>query len=695
MNQVPRLGRLAGMPGSPVLFAAGGAGVLVAWQVAAKATRDALFLSSFDVRRLPAMMVAASLLTVAFVLLFSRLLGRHGPARLMPRALLVSAALLGAEWALAATAPRIVAIALFLHFAVLGAPLVSGFWSLVNEAFDPHAAKRAIGAIGTGAALGGLAGGLLALAAARFLTVSAMLALLALLHAAAAGLVQGVKAEEIRASTPAASGLAALATAPYLRGLALLVAASAAIEAMLDYTLSAGAVAGGATGPRLMSFFALFHTGVGLLGIAAQGVLVPRALRGLGLARTAAAQPAAVVAGGLLGLLVPGVATAIVVRATEAVLHNSLFRSAYELFYTPLPEDAKRATKSFVDVGCDKLGAVLGGAVVLAVVSVAPGHATPVLFASCVALAAASLSLCRRLEGGYVRTLAESLQAGAIHLDMSAVKDATSLLTLTRLGAMPGLQEALATRTMAPADPIVEVILALASADPMRARGALQAQRSLDPRLVPFVIPLLRAQQETSADALRALRTVAPRAVGQIVDALVDANQPLAVRRRLPQVLKGCADPRAIHGLVLALRDESFDVRRECASALNRLYEEQPSLAVDRQPLLAAAQGELAAWPSGLDPHGEDGERRLGFVFDLLACALERRPVQIALWALRSKNRLSGTALEYLENVAPPPLFRSLAVVLGLEAAPRPRRSEREIAEELLRAGKAADAGPA
>ena len=65
------------------------------------------------------------------------------------------------------------------------------------------------------------------------------------------------------------------------------------------------------------------------------------------------------------------------------------------------------------------------------------------------------------------------------------------------------------------------------------------------------------------------------------------------------------------------------------------------------------------------------------------------------MWALRSKNRLSGTALEYLENVAPPPLFGALSVVLGLGGAAHSKRSEREIAEELLRIVEAGGEGPA
>ena len=55
------------------------------------------------------------------------------------------------------------------------------------------------------------------------------------------------------------------------------------------------------------------------------------------------------------------------VRGAQAVLRNSLFRSAYELLYTPLAQERKRPTKAIVDVGVDRLGTAAGSAVVMLV----------------------------------------------------------------------------------------------------------------------------------------------------------------------------------------------------------------------------------------------------------------------------------------------------------------------------------------
>ncbi len=82
------------------IAAVASAGVIVGHQVAGKATRDALFLSSYDVTALPAMVMAASVVSLLAVLASSRGMRAVGPGRLLPTALVLSGLLFLAEWAL-------------------------------------------------------------------------------------------------------------------------------------------------------------------------------------------------------------------------------------------------------------------------------------------------------------------------------------------------------------------------------------------------------------------------------------------------------------------------------------------------------------------------------------------------------------------------------------------------------------------
>src|SRR5438128_6878650 len=77
---------------------------------------------------------------------------------------------------------RLAAVAVYLHTALFGSASVSAFWSLVNESFDPHTAKKLIGRIASGGTVGGVVGGLLGWQASAHLSVAMMLALLGVMN---------------------------------------------------------------------------------------------------------------------------------------------------------------------------------------------------------------------------------------------------------------------------------------------------------------------------------------------------------------------------------------------------------------------------------------------------------------------------------------------------------------------------------
>jgi MFS family permease len=137
-------------------------GLIMAYLVAAKASRDALFLSQFSTSNLPAMTAVAAIAAVGMSVLAARLLVRFGPNRMIVFSFALSGVLQAGEWMLFGYRPRIAACLIYVHVVAFGAMLVSSFWSLMNESFEPRAAKTAFGRIGGFGALGGFLGGLLA-----------------------------------------------------------------------------------------------------------------------------------------------------------------------------------------------------------------------------------------------------------------------------------------------------------------------------------------------------------------------------------------------------------------------------------------------------------------------------------------------------------------------------------------------------
>ncbi len=147
------------------------------------------------------MMMASALLALVGAEAMSIALTRRSPFRVVPAAATLSALLLVVEWVLSLVALPAAAVVLYLHVATFGGALVSGFWSLINERFDPYTARQVVGRIGTGAAAGGLAGGMLALLAAQALPVPSTLLMLAGLNGLA---VVALRRARGRAEAPAA-----------------------------------------------------------------------------------------------------------------------------------------------------------------------------------------------------------------------------------------------------------------------------------------------------------------------------------------------------------------------------------------------------------------------------------------------------------------------------------------------------------
>ena len=413
-------------------------GGIIAYQVAGKATRDALFLSSFAVTVLPSMVIGSATLSVLAVLLASRLLAARDPTKVIPEVLGLSGLLLLVEWGLVGYFRQGIAIAVYLHFSALGALLISGFWSIVSERFDPRSAKKQIGRIAAGGTVGGVLGGVLAERVGASLSVTAMLPLLAGIQFGCAWVLSAVQPVATLAPVSAGagaspdgsvkprSGLRLLSETPYLMNLVGLVLLTTVSEGLIDYVFKANAVAGYGRGEDLIRLFAAYYTGVALLTFLVQTTLSRRALETLGLAKTVGTLPAVVAAGGAGSLLFPGLASALLARGGEAVCRSSLYRSAYELLFTPIPAREKRATKALVDVGIVRLGDVLGAGVVQAALLLGPVRVNPLLLILTIGLALAAMVVARRLHAGYVHTLEKSLLSRAVALDVADVEDSTT-----------------------------------------------------------------------------------------------------------------------------------------------------------------------------------------------------------------------------------------------------------------------------
>jgi AAA family ATP:ADP antiporter len=728
--------------------AMGSSAVIMALQVASRATRDTLFLSNYQVSSMPVVIAVASVLSIVVALIATRGMVTLGPARFVPMAFLGSALLTIGEWVLAARQPGLAAIAVYLHVAAIAPVLVSGFWSILNEHFDPRAAKQAIGRIAAAGTLGGLAGGLLVERLAAWNGVIATLPALAVAQAWCAWSIRRMPSAGGTAERPPAEGrLPArevgrrLLVTPYLRNLALLVLGCSVSNTLLDYVFKAQTFGAVHQAQGLMQVFSAFYAAVAVLTFAIQALFSRLALERAGLAPTIGTLPAGVVVGSVSATLIPGPWSVALARGLEGTLRGSLFRAGYELLYTPVPAAEKRATKTLVDIGCDRIGDIVGAGITAFVLVAAPFTSTPALLGLSALIAAATLWLVAQLQRGYVSSLEAGLRVGALDLDGIEIGDRTTRTILLRTvgGAAPTvagrrpIRADAGTQGRAPArgvggattasdprpapvtapgpespDPVLERLRALRSGDPRAVRASLLPGGPLDAALVPDAIRLL-GWDEVAQESAEALRSVAQRHLGELTDALLDPRVEIAVRRRIPAVLAACATASAVDGLTRGLADGRFEVRYRCGRSLARLLARSPGLVVDRDLIFDAVRREATlgrhVWDSQrlldrLEKRDEDcfvdeflrdrAGRSLEHTFTLLSLVLPREPLQIAFRGLHAGDAmLRGTALEYLESVLPPDVRERLWPYLEPErrsrAAPGPPRDREQVLNDLLR----------
>lgn len=651
-------------------------------------------------------MTVGAVLSAIFALGAARLFRSYGPGRVAPLLLVLNALGFGAEYAMLPVSPGPVALILYLHVTAVGPVVVSGFWSVVSERFDPHSLRTSMPRIGFGATLGGLSGGLFAERIGTMVDARSTLLGLFVLSVLGALAVRALSGQSAAAAVDTGEPVRTAALrSSYIYWLSAFVCLTALSSSAIDFAFKARAMERFASAEELVQFFGLFYTATSLLALLIQAWITPRLLEREGLDVALAALPISVAAAGLGALLVPGISSQSLLKGVDGSLSNSLYRSAYEPLYTPLSADKKRASKAVIDVVVDKLGDTMGSSLAWVLVLVVPTVAPLSATAAAVAVALLSLLLTVRLHRGYVAELASSLRTGSVRLEDADVRDKTTRLTLSRTQleidrerllseiqkmrergqlaiSVPPPSETLADapdRTPAEHDSAASKVQDLLSPDPRRVTRVL-GEAPFDVRMVPFAIPLL-SRDDIGSETMNALAALGDRVSGQLGDALLDRERSSAkVRRRLARILGKVGGDRAAQALALSLEDPEFDVRRQVARGLLAIRRRGAAVPVERNAILAQAVRVLSAEPRvRVEQRVEHAFTLLGLVQDPEALALAHRALSGADLALR------GTALEYLENVLPDDVRAELHRLIVAEPLPISRRGQGELLAELKR----------
>ena len=691
------------------------AAAVTAQFVGGKATRDALFLSALNVTALPTMLIATSMCSILVVAAHARWSRKFAPSVLLPASFIASALLFVGEWLFRASAPATTAVVVYLHVSGAAPLLASGFWLIVSERFDPRTAKRRLGQIAGAGTLGGLFGALLAERVAALSGAPSMLLFLAGFQVVAALLARQLGdgatswVDTPAPMPPSRPGLRVIADSPQLRYLVALVLLGTTSAALLDYVFKVRAVDAFGSGDGLLRFFALYYAATSLISFALQTIGSRAALERFGLALTASTPSIALVAGGIVGLVAPGLGSILVARGGESVLRASWFRAGYELFFTPIPVADKRAAKSIIDVAVDRLGDAAGGGLVRIAIVFLPAAQSSAIISMAIVSSLGAVVAASHLNRWYVRTLEASLLRRSVGSALGKTTDGPTAKIAEDV-RQRRLRNAAPSRNVThgslldQTDPVLRDIVRLRSGRREAVLQVLTRAEGPSAFLVPHVI-LLLASEPMADYALFALRKVAEERVGELTDAMLDPARDHGIRSRLARVFSIAVSQRAADALVLALDDERFDVRFQAARSLASIIDRNTGIHLDAARIFAVVSREMAVsrpvWESrrlldgvmGDSPLDEFVRDRAGqslaHVFTLLSLVLPREPLKIAFRSLHSDDKqLRGTALEYLEGVLPASIRGRLWPFLVYRRPERPAPLHDDIMANLLRSSE-------
>ena len=338
------------------------------------------FIRNLGADNLPWVLLAAGVL-IGFIMQ-----GYSKGVSLLPRKWVIPvtqammAGLLVAFWVAFQTGSDWVAVAFYFYGLILGVLLISQFWTLANEVYDPRQAKRIFGFVGGGASLGGIMGSYIltslvgVLGPTNLLLVSAaILGLCALIVTSILGRERQLELAHVTATGEEAgvSGSEAiklLANSKHLQIIALVIGFAAIGAAIIEQQLNMAAAQFATQGTDLEKILGSVQLWLSIIGFTIQIWLTSRIHRLLGIGFALLILPVSLGSTALIMLFNAAIWAPMLARISDTSLRYTVDKTTREILFLPLSSDTKAKAKPFIDVTMDRLSKGIGAALLLVLI---------------------------------------------------------------------------------------------------------------------------------------------------------------------------------------------------------------------------------------------------------------------------------------------------------------------------------------
>jgi AAA family ATP:ADP antiporter len=393
----------------------------------------ALFLTSFDIEKLPYLMIMIAGIGGLLAYFYTRLAVKSS----LPAAV---------GWSTALTIGCLVVIAWMLGLGrwwvlyvfniwvgLFSVVMVAQGWLVAANVFTSREAKRLYGILGMSAVLGAAFGGKFTAdnvrkyGAQNLVVASAILVLLAylsfrlLLKQKGVSLINARGAESEEAEFRFGDILSAIRHHRHLQVIVAMITVTFIVDVTIDYQFNAMAKLVYHDKNQLTAFLGNFYgIYLNLMTFLLQFFLTAAVVRWFGVGGTLQIMPVTITATALVTFFLPGVWSSAGLRLTEAATRYTLNRTGMELLYLPLPVELRNRTKAFMDIFVDRMGRGLGGLILVFCTSVLAFAPRQIAFVT-VAFSLAWILLSVRASREYVTTVRKRLASRRLDIDSARV----------------------------------------------------------------------------------------------------------------------------------------------------------------------------------------------------------------------------------------------------------------------------------
>jgi ATP:ADP antiporter, AAA family len=339
------------------------------------------FISSFGADDLPYVTLTMGVLIGVIMQGYTKAIGLVPRRWMIPTTQAGIAGLLVLFWFLFTyAAAEWVAVAFYIVSSILAILLISQFWTLANDVYDPRQAKRIFGFVGAGASLGSAMGAGLTAYLIESVGSGRMMLVAAGVMVACLAIVMTILRREQKAGTSDASktgeeegvgggeALRMLRSSRHLQIISLVIAFGAICAAIVEQQLNmAVAESKGSDNPdAIAAFLGQLIVYLSLAGFVIQLTLTSRIHRVMGIGFALLMLPFTMGTTAAIILLNRALWAPSLGRILDTSIRYTVDKTSREVLFLPLPADLKYRAKPFIDVTMDRLAKGLGAVLILA-----------------------------------------------------------------------------------------------------------------------------------------------------------------------------------------------------------------------------------------------------------------------------------------------------------------------------------------